>query len=145
MRVPRKQVSHALFTLLKNSYAWNTADPRLQVPDDVTAMAQPAMFLVKPQEHLSQQETFMLPVYKLSYHILISLRADGSPEDISAEDQMDDILDAVESALMPHPGEYQTLGGLVTHCWIDGTISIDTPVLFQQCAIWIPITVVVGV
>ena len=109
---------------------------------------QPAFFLMKPRELISDAETFSLNRYTLKYYALVLLRASAMPEDAgsTAENVMDNILDALDAAMQgPRPGEPQTLGGLVIKCSIDGEITIDTPVLFEQCAIWIPITVVVGI
>jgi hypothetical protein len=145
MRVPRKQVSAALYTLLQGAYAWGLANPRLKLPQQVPANQQPALFLVKPKENISQNPARFLPTYNLQYYALVIVRSDALPSDVLAESLMDDILDSIEGALMPNPGEPQTLGGLVNNCWIEGDITIDTPVLFPQCAIWVPITVKVGV
>jgi hypothetical protein len=147
MNGTRTAISTALFNLLKNAYAWNLADQRLQVPDNLDQESQPAMFVMKSKENVTQRGgmDFAMPVYKLSYAVLITLMAGATPETTTAESQLDAILDAVDAALQsPRKGEPQTLGGLVTNCWIEGDIQIDTPVLFQQCSIWIPITVLVG-
>jgi len=127
-----------------NAYPWVTADKRLRLPDDLTANMQPAMFLIKPTEHISQAQTFAMPSYRLQYYVFLAVRASAIPEDTSTESVLDGMLDSIEAAMMPLLGEKQTLGGLVTHAYIDGTVSIDTPVLFEQCAIWLPITVIVG-
>ena len=150
MRVPRKQISTALFNLLAGCYPWKTADPRLQLPEEFPAGQQPALFLVKPQEHLDQEASanFTMVKYTLSYFALILVYSSSvgiGPGDFSAEDLMSDILDAVDNAIIgPRLGESQTLGGLVTNCYIEGEIFIDTPVFFEHCAIWVPIKVVVG-
>jgi hypothetical protein len=150
MRVPRKKVTSALFELLAGCYPWVTADPRLQLPEELPGGQQPALFLVKPQEHIEQEpaSNFTMRKYTLTYFALVlvysaSIGGNGNG-DFSAEEQMADIMDAMDNALAPNPGEPQTLGGLVTNCWMDGEVFIDTPVFFQHCAIWIPIKCVVG-
>ena len=124
------------------------ADQRARVPDDIPANQQPAMFLIKPKEVWNQTSgDFTMTTYRLQYFLLVSTRAAGTPEDSgsTAENILDNILDAIDTALQsPRKGEPQTLGGLVTNCWVEGQVDIDTPVLFEQCAIWLPITVVVG-
>ena len=124
-----------------------TADPRLQLPEELAAGQQPALFLVKPQEHIDQFSMAM-PIYKLTYYALILVYSPSvgiGPGEFSAEQLMDDILDAVDGALQaPRLGEKQTLGGLVENCYIDGDVSIDTPVFFEHCAIWVPIKVITG-
>jgi hypothetical protein len=146
MQASRSAVSAALFNLLKGCYAWVTADPRLKLSDDLAANAQPALFLVKSAENITQSGDFSMPVYTLKYHALVFIRASATPEDSgsTAEDIMDNILTAIDNAMQPILGEANTLGGLVTNAWIDGDVQIDTPVLFESCAIWVPISVKVG-
>jgi hypothetical protein len=149
MIVPRKQVTAALFKLLADCYPWVTADPRLQLPEDLPGGQQPALFLVKPQEHLdAEPPSFMMPKYTLTYFALILVYSPSvgiGAGEFSAEDLMADILDAVDDALIgPRFGEPNTLGGLVTNCFISGDIFIDTPVFFEHCAIWVPIKCIVG-
>jgi len=151
MQVPRAQVSGALFTVLQNAYSWALADPRLPVPAKLGANQQPALFLVKPDEDWTQQggNRMAMTSYTLQYYALVMVRGAGTPEDPDAtcENVIDSILDAIDTAMMPSPpglGFKQTLGGLVTNAWIEGRVTIDTPVLFQQAAIWIPIKVLVG-
>jgi hypothetical protein len=145
--VKRSQISSALFALIKTSWNWGTADPRLRVPDDLTGFELPAMFLAKVNEDTTQA-TFGLTKNHFRYVLLVVLRADSTPEDTPIESMMDDMLDAIEGVM--HSGTAsvprgpilpQTLGGLVENCWIDGRTEIDSPILFETCALWIPISV----
>ena len=151
--VTRSLISEALFDLLKNAYKWGTADSRLRLPDDVANFEMPALFLAKPAEELSQH-TFGLTKHHFRYYAMVILRSDSIPTAISerAEAEMDAILDAIEHAINPSSGvpsigraQPQTLGGLVTNAWIDGTVHIDSPIFFETCAILIPISVVTGI
>ena len=154
MRVPREQISTALFTLLQSAtwqvnsvnQTWATADPRLSIPDNMPPDAQPALFLVKPKEKI-EQETWGAPQYLIQYYALILVRSDGTPSDFPAEQILDRILDAIETVMAPsnpHSGGLQTLGGLVNNAWISGDAFIDSPVLLQQASCWLPISVIVG-
>jgi hypothetical protein len=148
MQTPRKEISAALFNLVKNAYPWKTCLPRMKLGDDLPANMQPAAFLVKPREVIGQDQSmgFGTPTYKLTYYILVLIRASATPEDTgtTAEDIMDDILDALDRMFLPYLGAPNTLGGIVTNCYLSGDVQIDTPVLFEQCAIWVPIAVEVG-
>ena len=146
MPVNRQAISLALFNLLASAYPFATADPRLHLPDDVAALAQPSLFLVKPRENITQSDTFGAPKHILKYYAFIIVRNDGVPADPgnTAEAQTDNILTAIENVMSPRPGELQSLGGLVYHCWIDGDVEIDTPVFFEQAAMWIPLTAITG-
>jgi hypothetical protein len=54
------------------------------------------------------------------------------------------ILDAAQAILAPPPGfETQTLGGLVHHCWIEGTILKDPGDLDGDALIIVPIHILV--
>lgn len=150
MQVKRYQVTAALYSLLSGAYSWNNlgttqANGRMQLGDDVPASEQPALYLVKAQEQWDYKTSYGAIKYTLQYHALILVRAGGSPEDTTAETVMDNILDAVDSAMSPQPGyQFQTLNGLVYNCYINGPVEIDPPILHDQAAIWIPILVVTG-
>jgi hypothetical protein len=56
---------------------------------------------------------------------------------------MNSIIDAIDSALAPSgPNDTQTLGGLVSHCWIAGTIETDEGALGDQGVAIIPIEII---
>jgi hypothetical protein len=55
-----------------------------------------------------------------------------------------DLLDAVEEALAPEPGEaVLTLGGLVARCWIDGDIETDEGLLGEQAVAIVPVSILI--
>ena len=149
MNVPRNDVTTALFNLLNGCYPWVTSNIRLRLPQSVPSGQQPSMFLAKIREEFNQTKTNYLTSYTLHYMAFILVKSDSLPGTLpSAESEMDQILDAIDSILFKTPqgpGMPQTLGGLVTNCWIEGEVLIDSPVLFSQCAIWIPINVLTGV
>ena len=62
-------------------------------------------------------------------------------EDIATA--LNGLLDAVEAALNPFPLEAQTLGGLVTHCWIDGSTDYHPGDLDGQAIAVVPVKVLV--
>ena len=148
MRVSRRSVTAALWTLLEGAYSWKFADQRAQVPDDVMNFAQPALFLTKIKESVTQGDrNFAMTSYVLHYAVMIFVRASGAVDDPTDTTEMiiDDIIDAIDGALSsPRVGEPQTLGGLVSNVWIEGEVMIDPPALFEQAAIFIPISVKVG-
>jgi hypothetical protein len=147
IKIKRSDISKALFALIQGAWKWGTANPRLRVPDDLTGFELPAMFLAKVNEDTTEA-TFGLTKNHFRYVLLVVLRADSTPEDTPIEGTLDDILDAIEGVL--HSGTAQTprgpilpqtLDGLVENCWIDGRTEIDSPILFETCALWIPISV----
>jgi hypothetical protein len=63
-------------------------------------------------------------------------------ETVLAEDVIDRMLEAIDDALMPDEQGRQTLGGLVTHCWVEGADTPIEPGLFgQQAMAVVPIHV----
>lgn len=151
MKIPRSEVTTALYSLLAGCYAWKNlgttqANGRLQLGDDVPAGQQPGLFLVKGREDWDYKTSYGAIKYTLQYNILVLVRAGGSPEDTTAETVMDDILDAIDTALSPTPGfQFQNLGlSGIYNCYINGAVEIDSPILHDQCALWIPVLVITG-
>lgn len=75
--------------------------------------------------------------------VYIYVKTDGE----SPSSLLNPLLDAVEQALQPqHPdiNQWQTLGGLATHCWIEGTIETDEGTLGDQAVAIIPINILVN-
>jgi hypothetical protein len=148
MRISRKTVTAALWSVLEAAYPWAFADQRAMVPDDVMSFAQPAMFLTKIKEGVTQSNGNMaMTSHTLHYAVIIFVRASGTVDLPTATTEMliDDILDAIDNALAaPRIGEAQTLGGLVSNAWLEGEVLIDPPALFEQAAIFLPISVKVG-
>jgi len=146
MNVARSAVTTALYDILKNAYAWASTDIRAKAPGQLNNFDQPSMFLIKPAENINQKQALGLPIYNLTYFCLVFAKSSDSVPDATYLEQIfDNMLDSIEAALMPVIGDLQTLGGLVTHCYINGTIHIDSPVINPQGAMWIPITVLTGV
>ena len=54
------------------------------------------------------------------------------------------LIDAIDAAINPMPGIPQTLGGLVLHTYIDGTVVFDNGLTDQQAIILVPITMLVA-
>lgn len=70
----------------------------------------------------------------------------GADPDVPPEISINDLLDVVEASLRPPtPGSAQTLGGLVAHAWIEGTIEIHPGDLNGQAIAIVPIRVLVPV
>ena len=54
--------------------------------------------------------------------------------------QIDAMLTAIEAALEPTPGQdTQTLGGLVSHCWIEGDIERFEMMPGNRCIVIVPV------
>lgn len=91
--------------------------------DKVPAIERPALFQTDHSEVYGQQTG--LPYRRLLKGAWTFYLATNPSDlaDIGAV-QMDDLLDALEACIKPSPahGNRQTLGGLVHHCFFDGTV-----------------------
>ena len=151
MQSAREDVFNALFALLKTatppvSLTWGLVGRRLQHWDNVPPADQPCLFLQAGPQNASQP-TWGLPTWKLQAQVFIYFRCDGSvSQDYPPDTLVNGFIDAIETAVAPQvQGDLQTLGGLVTHCYINGEIMFDSGISDQQGVIVIPIEILSGV
>lgn len=142
----REDVYNALFTILSGA-TWGSgsafAFKSRKVIQPASLPAQPALMLVSHVEIVSQVTG--LP-YRQTWKAsaIICHKAGIDPNAIPA--QTDDlIIDAIFTALQPvgYDGERQTLGGLVHHCFVDGSILKFPGDFDGQSLIQIPISILV--
>jgi hypothetical protein len=115
-------------------------------PDEVPVESQPALYMVPGPQHVDQKE-FALAKWTFTAILIIYMRADAdpiSPNPLPARIANYIIWGIMNSLLAPLPGIYekQTLGGLVTHCWIEGEVRIE--VQAEQVVIAIPVYILAG-
>ena len=143
----RRQVADALLKLIDGVYQWNQKPSRrLMMWADVDASLRPCAFLRKPHEGFKKQSPTVPVVRTLEFMLYVYVNAKPVDQGSTAgADQIDDILDALESALQPSgPGvsdNRQTLGGIVFHCWIEGDVPIDAGDLDGDGVTLVPIRV----
>jgi len=131
MNVARDQIYSALFALLQGASNFNTA-VRVWVPSNKLDPPQlPALFMVENNEHAMQTAPGRPTKWPLDVDVVIYARNEGESQAPGAENYipetgLNNLLDAVESALAPAAAtNVQSLGGLVQHCWIEGKIEKD--------------------
>lgn len=117
-------IYQALFDRLKGVDGIVTASRRLRHFNHVQPEERPALFV-------TQGNQLEVPVKGLNAKIELEAsvyiyihEADAS---IAPSTQLNVLIDRVREAIKPdYPEicEYQRLGGLVEHCWIDGTIEV---------------------
>lgn len=146
MSASRETILSALFDLGKG-VQWDSplrgfaySSRRLQ--NWVECPVQPAFYQVEHDE-MPTQKTGMLSLRRWEAKWVIYQNVGKNQSSIPAtENNM--ILDALDAALLPPPGfETQTLGGLVHHCYIEGTIFRDAGDLDGQGVMVIPIKILV--
>jgi hypothetical protein len=152
----RETIFQALFALLcavkppksvcadEDDLVWNETGRDLKSWDQVPAANQPALFMPQSTQHASM-ETFGLSQWRLSATAWIYYRTDGISDPATPRDQaVNQVIDAIEAAINPYPGELQTLGGLVIHTYIDGAVVFDSGLTDPQAVILVPITMLIG-
>lgn len=133
---------NAIHTALQSLYAGLptvvTFSDRLQGWDEVPPSAQPAVFLVKGDEGIDELKGQPSVVY-LDYRLWIYTHE--TDRRLSPAVQLNDILDALQERSKPVVGHKQTLGGLVEHAWISGTIETDEGTLGDQAVAILPLRI----
>ncbi len=120
------------------------------MPPTLTPEQQPALFVCSAKDKLFRSSPAAL-TSKLGREVFLFVYAyDDAPDEVAGADDEDpqllegtlnQLLDAIEAALEPPPGEKQTLGGLVEHCWIEGEADIDPGFFTRQGFCILPVNI----
>ena len=133
----REAIYSALFAAVSGAAGFVTRSRRLRHWSDVAAAEQPALFQIQKSETAKQRRG--LPA-QWTLAVDLFLYAHAPDELAPPASTLNPLLDAVEAALAPDPvSGIQTLGGLVSHCWIEGKIETDEGVLGGQAVAVIPV------
>ena len=137
--INRETIYAALFAKLAAVSGFTTVSRRLKHWTDTPPGDQPALFVIQRRE-IVQTVPALNPVYELevdAYLYAYSGDMNASPAQL-----LNPLLDAVTATLLPDASNNkQTLGGLVQHAWIDGSIETDEGVLGNQAVAIIPIRI----
>lgn len=122
-----------------------------KAPPDLSPVEQPALFVVQVKEtHVPQKPPGAPTKLVLHGFLIIYLTASAVNEDVGTETllaatQLNALFTALDQVLLPDDpisGKF-TLGGLVTHCWIEGDTDQDPGILGQQAAAILPVHILV--
>jgi hypothetical protein len=146
MSLTRETIYGAVFARLQTlgpspagSAIFVTVSRRLRHWSDVTPALQPAVYLVQRQEK-PRQDKGRPPVWELGVDLYLYVHAPDQTQ--PAAPLLNRALDAVEAAFAPDPTGVNTLGGLVSRCWIDqGGIETDEGTLGDQAVAIIPLSI----
>ena len=139
----RETIYAALFSLLSASAGFNTTSRRLVVWDDVPQDLQPALFQNQKKE-IPTGQPGLNQVWTLTVDIFIYAHNMGD-KSTAPSTIINPLIDAVQNAIAPDPvTNKQTLGGLVQHAGIEGSIVTDEGVLGDQAVAIIPISIKVA-
>jgi len=147
MNVARETIYAALFGLLSGVPGFNKTGRRLLHWSEVAHADQPALFLVQSNQAPQQAGRGLPPKWLLRAELFVYVNVGEDPNAIPAQ-QLNTLVDAIDVALKPAAGSdlvnnVQTLGGLVSHCWIDGEVEVFDGALGPQAVAIIPIAILV--
>lgn len=139
----REAIMAALLAQVATS-AFATSGRRLIPWSQVTE--QPAIFVRHIKEEHPPRPLPTPPRATIHAEVWIYAKT-PDPSDVP-DSTINPLIDAVEAALVPSNAELavgrgQTLGGLVNHCWIEGTIEVDPGDLDSQAIAVIPVKILV--
>jgi hypothetical protein len=152
MNVAREAVMAALLAKLtavtftapvNGQTSFVTVSRRLKLWSDVPKSQRPALFVAEHREQPSYQ-TEALPV-KTTLSVDLFIYIDSSDRNTIPAAALNTMLDAIDAALKPAPADNnrQTLGGLVSHCRIDGQVLKDPGDLDGDGLLWVPLKILV--
>jgi hypothetical protein len=137
----REAIYQALFTLASTSADFVTASRRWKHWGDVDAASQPALYQNQKGEHIAAKNG-LPPQRKLLVDLCLYANT-GDPNQPSSS-LLNPLLDALEAALAPDPvSQRQTLGGLVSHAFINGATEIFEGVLGAQAVAIVPVEILI--
>ena len=115
---------------------------RLPPADDLGSINQPAVYVITSGEHRKPLRGFPDQV-TLKADVWVFCNAGGDMHAVPAT-QLNYLLDALDAAVAPDPiTRFQTLGGLVSHCWIEGDIVNDEGLFQGQSFAIVPFMILV--
>jgi hypothetical protein len=97
MNIPRKSITNALLTLLRQVYAWKRSDKGVLIWSEVDPADQPALFLVCPRDSADQNQALGLTHWQRNYVALAYLRRDAFGSLSCFNDALDDIEDGAST------------------------------------------------
>ena len=121
--------------------SWALLSRRLKLWSDVASADQPALFVTEHGENLNYAAEALPAKRTLNIDLFVYVTAGKDPDAIPARD-LNIALDALAGCLAPDPAiGRQTLGGLVTHCRIEGRIVKDPGDLDGQGLVLVPVKI----
>jgi hypothetical protein len=142
----REPIYAALFALIQTAATAagaKTCSRKLRHWADVPPGQQPAIFQIQRNE-TSEQRKRIPAKWTLNVDVYVYVNTSDDPK-AAPSTLLNPILDALEEVMPPDEeaaGGPQTLGGLVSHCWIAGTIETSEGVLGDQEVAIIPVEIV---
>jgi hypothetical protein len=142
MTPSRETIIQALFSLALTAATFNTSGRRLLLWSKVASF--PALFVQSTGTQYPPRDVRGLPPKRTITAELWVYTDAGKDPNANPEQALNDIIDAVEAALLPGVNSNaQTLGGIVSHAWIEGEIEQFPGVLDGIAKAIIPVKILV--
>ncbi|TDV04684.1 hypothetical protein [Paraburkholderia caballeronis] len=138
----REPIYQALFAKLSGIEGLVTKSRRLRHWDDVPDFEQPALFQVQKGELQVPRKGLPAKV-TLDCQLYLYVNS-GNDLNATPATLINPLMDAIAHALRPDINGFQTLGGTVSHCWIEGEILSDEGYLGPQGVLIIPVKILVN-
>lgn len=121
----REAILTAFFNLVASAAPFASASRRMKLWNSVAAADRPALFIAERGDTYVRASEAVPETITIEADIYIYIDA-GQDADVIPASTLNTLIDAIDAALAPGPllGR-QTLGGLVSHCWIEGKILKD--------------------
>jgi len=150
MNVAREAVMAALVALLEGvefdqpvngQTGFVSVSRRLKLWADVPKSQRPALFVSEHREQPNYQSEALPSKTTLSVDLFIYI--DASDRNTIPASALNTIMDALDAALRASPmaSNRQTLGGLVSHCRVDGAVLKDPGDLDGDGLLWVPLKI----
>lgn len=135
----RETIFGALFAKLQDIPGVVTTSRKLRHWSDVPSSERPALFMTELSQQVDrikgQPPKYIFPV---ELYIYVSSEGDTPPSTI-----LNPLIDAIEAALEHGPADTaQTLGGLVSHCFVNGKIETDEGSMGSDAMAIIPVEII---
>jgi hypothetical protein len=141
--VNREAILTSLFALVSGAAPFVTASRRMRLWSDVPSSDKPAIFMTEHGENYLRASEAVPEAVTIDVDLYIYIDA-GKDQSIVPSSILNPLIDAVDTALKPNIlTGLQTLGGLVSHCWIEGKILKDPGDLDGDGVAVIPIKILV--
>jgi hypothetical protein len=142
----RETIFAALFNLVKATPGLASSSRKARPLANVSEPEMPILFQLQAPE-IWEQKRGLPPkrILRADLEIYVSSAGDHRGETRPPSAVLNPILDALEAALAPGLADdgAQTLGGLVSHCWIEGGIEIFEGLLEGKTAALVRIHILI--
>jgi hypothetical protein len=139
----RESILNALFARVSGAAAFATASRRLKLWSSVAPSDKPAIFVAERGDIYARASEATPETVTMQIELYIYSDA-GHDQSVVPAGALNALLDAVDTALKPDAlSGKQTLGGLVSHCWIEGKILKDAGDLDGSGVAVVPVKILV--